>query len=97
VRVQLTNHSSRDGLAVVQVYVRDVEASVTRPDHRLAAWARVPVASGKSAMAEIEIKPAALEIVNADGKRVIEPGMFHALVGFSSLVTGLKVLPFTVD
>jgi beta-glucosidase len=96
VRVRVTNSGARDGVAVVQVYVRDVEATVTRPDHRLAGWARIPVAAGNSATAEIEIKPTALEVVNADGQRVIEPGIFHALVGFNSLVTELKVLPFTV-
>jgi beta-glucosidase len=96
VRVRVTNSGARDGVAVVQVYVRDVEATVTRPDHRLAGWARIPVAAGNSATAEIEIKPTALEVVNADGQRVIEPGTFHALVGFNSLVTELKVLPFTV-
>ena len=95
-RVQLDNPGPRDGVAVVQVYVRDVEATVTRPDRRLAAWARVAVAAGQNATTEIEIKPAALEVVTAEGRRVIEPGTFHALVGFSSLVTELKVLPFTV-
>jgi hypothetical protein len=93
---RLANPGPRDALAVVQIYVRDVAASVTRPDRRLAAWARVPVPAGGSANAEIVIPPAALELVDADGRRVTEPGEFHALVGFSSLVTALKIVPFQI-
>jgi len=96
VRVELRNPGPRDGSAVVQVYVRDVVASVTRPDRRLAGWARVAVPAGGSASAEITIAPEVLELVDASGQRVTEPGTFHALVGLSSLVTALRVLPFEV-
>ena len=70
--------------------------SVTRPDRRLAGWARVAVPAGGGASAEIDIAPEVLELVDARGQRVTEPGTFHALVGFSSLVTELRVLPFEV-
>ena len=97
VRVTLANTGDRDGLAVVQIYVRDVAATVTRPDRRLAALARVNVAAGRTATAELALAPEMLEVIDADGRRVTEPGEFHALVGFSSLVTTLKVLPFTLS
>ncbi|MEO8617626.1 MAG: fibronectin type III-like domain-contianing protein, partial [Luteolibacter sp.] len=96
VRVNLSNTSTRDGVAVVQIYLRDVEASVTRPDHRLAAFKTLAIAAGESATVEISIRPEMLEIIDTDGKRISEPGLFHALVGFSSLVTGLKILPFSI-
>ena len=95
-RVELSNRGPRDGSAVVQVYVRDVVASVTRPDRRLAGWARVAVPAGGAASAEIAIATEVLELVDARGQRVTEPGTFHALVGFSSLVTELRALPFEV-
>jgi beta-glucosidase len=94
--VELQNTGVRDGVAVVQVYVRDVAASVTRPDRRLAAWARVVVAAGQTVTAPMTIPLEALELVDADGHRIIEPGEFQALVGFSSRVTDLLVLPFAV-
>ena len=95
-QVELRNRGPRDGSAVVQVYVRDVVASVTRPDRRLAGWVRVAVPAGGGASAEIALAPELLEGVDAGGQRVTEPGTFHALVGFSSLVTALRVLPFEV-
>jgi len=95
-QVQLRNSGPRDGSALVQVYVRDVAASVTRPDRRLAAWAHLQVAAGAKVTAELDIHPEALELIDAEGRRVTEPGLFHALVGFSSQVSGLQVLPFEV-
>jgi len=95
--VELSNRGPRDGSAVVQVYVRDVVASVTRPDRRLAGWARVAVPSGGAASAEIAMAPQVLQLVDARGQRVTEPGTFHALVGFSSLVTELRALSFEVQ
>ncbi|MBC7917931.1 MAG: glycoside hydrolase family 3 C-terminal domain-containing protein [Rhodoferax sp.] len=96
VRVQVSNPGKRDGSALVQVYVRDVAASVTRPDRRLAAWAHVPVAAGANATVELALAQDVLEVVDANGQRVTEPGHFHALVGFNSLVTGLTIVPFEV-
>jgi beta-glucosidase len=95
-RVQLRNPGARDGEALVQVYVRDVAASVTRPDRRLAAWAHVAVAAGASLEAELTLDPELLEVIDADGRRVVEPGVFHALVGFNSQVNRLIELPFEV-
>jgi len=95
-RVQLRNLGPRDGSALVQAYVRDVAASVTRPDRRLAAWAQVAVPSGQSVEAELTLDPELLELIDADARRVVEPGLFHALVGFSSQVNRLIELPFEV-
>jgi beta-glucosidase len=95
--VQLRNTGPRDGVAVVQVYVRDVYASVTRPDRRLGAWAHVAVASERQVTVEIVIAAELLELIDADGQRMVEPGLFHALVGFSSRVGELRVLPFEVS
>ncbi len=95
--VRLHNPGPRDGVAVVQVYLRDVQASVTRPDRRLAAWARVAVPAGQRVAADIHLAPELLELVDADGLRVVEPGLFHALVGLSSRVGDLQVLPFFVE
>ena len=96
VRLQLRNAGLRDGSTLVQVYVRDVAASVTRPDRRLAAWAHVKVAAGASVSTELSLDLEALEIIDAEGHRMTEPGLFQALVGFSSQVNRLQVLPFQV-
>jgi beta-glucosidase len=80
----------------VQVYVRDVAASVTRPDRRLAAWAHISVAAHEVTSADLKIDPELLELIDAEGRRITEPGWFHALVGLNSRVDELKVLPFQV-
>ena len=96
VAVELRNLSARDGTALVQVYVRDVAASVTRPDRRLAAWAHISVAAHEVTSADLKIDPELLELIDAEGRRITEPGWFHALVGLNSRVDELKVLPFQV-
>ncbi|TAG78754.1 MAG: hypothetical protein EAZ21_12015, partial [Betaproteobacteria bacterium] len=96
-KVELHNDGTRDGVAVIQVYVRDVVASVTRPDRRLAAWKRVTVGAGERTTTTITLALELLEVIDADGERVTEPGLFHALVGMSSRLSDLRVLPFSVD
>jgi beta-glucosidase len=97
VHVALSNQNKRDGVALVQVYVRDVAASVTRPDRRLAAWARITVPAGGTATTTLSLDTELLEVIDINGDRVTEPGLFHALVGFDSVVSTLKVLPFYVE
>lgn len=94
VRVQVSNPGMRDGSTLVQIYVRDVAASVTRPDRRLAAWAHVSVAAGAQTTVELALAPQVLEVVDINGQHVTEPGQFHAMVGLNSLVTTLAVVPF---
>lgn len=85
VRLKLTNSGEREGAEVVQVYVRDVESSVERPDRELKGFKKLTLAAGESADVEIKLDSAAFSFfdVESDGWKV-EPGRFEILVGNSS-------------
>ena len=85
VSVQVTNTGTRDGDEVVQVYVRDVVASVTTPKIALKAFQRVRVARGATVTVRLEIDVAAqLKVLGRDMRFVVEPGVFNVFVGGSS-------------
>jgi beta-glucosidase len=84
VSVDVTNTGSRAGDEVVQIYVRDDEASVTRPLLELKGFRRVTLQPGERRTVTFELRPDDLAFWNMDMKRVVEPGTFTILTGPSS-------------
>ena len=84
VLVDVQNVGQRPGVEIVQVYVRDVITSVTWVDKALKGFARVSLAPGEKATAQVDLPWEAFEIVNAQGVNVVESGEFEVLVGPSS-------------
>ena len=84
VSVNVQNTGAREGDEVVQVYVRDLVASVTRPVRELKAFKRVTLAPGETKTVRLVLPPDALSFWNEQMRRVIEPGDFEILVGASS-------------
>lgn len=82
--VDVRNTGDRDGIETVQVYFHDLVASVTQPVKRLVAFERVPLKSGERKTVSFEIPCEKLTLIDADGKRVFEPGEFDLMVGPSS-------------
>jgi len=64
--------------------VRDVVTSVSWTDKELKAYRQVALAAGESTRVRIEVPVAECTIVDAGGRRVVEPGEFALLVGPSS-------------
>ncbi len=91
VSVRVTNTGTRAGDEVVQLYVHDLVASVTRPVKQLRGFARVSLQPGESTTVTLPIGPEALWLIDANMQRRVEPGDFDILVGTSSETT-LKVL-----
>ncbi|HVM08238.1 MAG TPA: glycoside hydrolase family 3 C-terminal domain-containing protein [Acidimicrobiales bacterium] len=85
VEVTITNTGARDGVETVQLYVRDVEASVQRPAKQLEAFAKVAVAAGEArdVVVRLDRRAFAFWDVRSSGWRVA-PGEFEILVGRSS-------------
>ena len=69
------------GDEVVQLYVHDVVASVTRPRRALKGFERVTLKPGESREVSFALTPAELSFVGEDMKRVVEPGTFEVFVG----------------
>jgi beta-glucosidase len=97
VSIDLRNSGERDGVEVVQLYVEDEVTSVTWAKRELVAFKRVPLSAGESVRVELEVPVAELWIVDAGGRKVVEPGAFRALVGSSSRDADLKALRFIVE
>jgi beta-glucosidase-like glycosyl hydrolase len=85
--VKVTNTGTREGDEVVQLYVHDVVASVTRPVKQLQGFARVSLKPGESTTVTLPIGPEALWLVDQHMERRVEPGAFEVLVGTSSNTT----------
>lgn len=94
ISVDVVNTGRRAGDEVVQLYVRDDEASVTRPLLELKRFQRVTVQPGERRTVTFELKPDDLSLWNMDMKRVVEPGTFTISAGPNSV--DLKSAKLTV-
>jgi beta-glucosidase len=95
--VDVANVGERDGVEVVQVYLRDVVTSVTWPPKTLVAFARVALAASEKMTVRFEVPFDRCALVDAYEQRVVEPGEFEVLVGGSSRSGDLLVAPFEVQ
>jgi beta-glucosidase len=84
VEVDVRNTGPRAGDEVVQLYLRDEAASVTRPLLELKRFQRVTLQPGEARTLAFELTPADLAIWNIDMKRVVEPGKFTVMAGPNS-------------
>ena len=80
----LKNTGAVAGTEVVQVYARDIYASVVRPIQQLVAFARVSLEAGEEKTLTVTLSPAQLALLDRKMKWKIEKGEFHLLVGSSS-------------
>jgi beta-glucosidase len=85
VTVTVTNTGRRAGEEVVQLYIRDLASSVTRPVKELKDFRRVALAPGESKTVAFTITPDKLAFYNLNMERVVEPGWFDVMVGGSSV------------
>jgi beta-glucosidase len=83
--VDVANVGEREGDEVVQLYVRDVEASVTRPVKELRGFARVRLAAGERRRVTFRLAAEQLAFTGLDGRLIIEPGRITVMVGTSSV------------
>ncbi|NQX26692.1 glycoside hydrolase family 3 C-terminal domain-containing protein [Microbacteriaceae bacterium VKM Ac-2854] len=82
--VRIRNVGDRRGTDLVQLYGRDVLASVTRPVAQLLGYLRVSLDPGEEALVRLEVPTALLAFSNRDYVRVVEPGELRLWVGGSS-------------
>jgi beta-glucosidase len=96
VSVDVRNTGSRAGDEIVQLYVRDVVSSATRPLKQLRGFSRVAIGPGEARTATFELGPEHLSFHGKDMMRTVEPGAFEIMVGGSSvdlMSTTLEVRP----
>ena len=82
--VTVTNTGSRDGAEVVQLYIRDLVGSVTRPVKELKGFEKIFLKAGESRKVSFSITPELLKFSNYELQFVCEPGDFDVMIGGNS-------------
>ncbi|WP_439336463.1 glycoside hydrolase family 3 C-terminal domain-containing protein [Thalassobellus sediminis] len=84
VQVSVTNTGQVKSDEIVQVYISDIEASVSVPNSQLINTKRITLEPGNTEKVSFELTPKDFEIVKNDGTRTIESGSFKIHIGGSS-------------
>ena len=84
VTVTVANTGKYDGEEVVQLYIRDIAASVVRPVKELKGFQKVMLKAGESKTLHFTLAGKDLSFYNAEGNLLLEPGQFKVFVGGSS-------------
>lgn len=92
--VTVTNTGDRAGSEVVQLYIRDLVGSVTRPVKELKGFEKIYLQPNESRTVRFTIAPEMLKFYNADLKFVAEPGDFDVMIGPDS--RNVKTVRFTL-
>ncbi|HYC27520.1 MAG TPA: beta-glucosidase BglX, partial [Chitinophagaceae bacterium] len=82
--IDVTNSGSRDGAEVVQLYIRDLVGSITRPVKELKGFQKVSLKAGETKTVSFRITPEDLKFYNYDLKYDWEPGEFVIMIGGNS-------------
>jgi beta-glucosidase len=95
VSVEVENTGRRAGDEVVQLYLRDLVGSVTRPVKELKGFQRLTLQAGERRRVEFTLTPEHLGFWNNENRFVVEPGAFRVMVGANSadlLEAGFEVV-----
>lgn len=84
VSMKLKNTGSIAGTEIVQLYLRDVHATMTRPCKELQGFARVELQPGEEKAVRFTVAPSQMAFVDEDGKWKIEKGEIEVQLGSSS-------------
>jgi beta-glucosidase len=88
VATTVTNSGTRPCEEVVQLYIRDRVASITRPVRELKAFSKIALAPGASSRVAFTLTRAQLEFLGADLRPTVEPGTFDVWIAPSAQADG---------
>lgn len=83
-RITLVNTGPRDGETVVQLYIRDLVASVSRPVKELKGFQKIMLRAGERRVVEFTLDENDLKFYDAQLNHVAEPGEFKVQIGLDS-------------
>ena len=84
ITVNVKNTGNYDGDEVVQMYIRDLAATISRPVKELKGFERISLKAGESRDVSFDIDIDKLKFYNSDLQYVAEPGDFEVMVGGNS-------------
>jgi beta-glucosidase len=82
--ISITNNGTRDGAEVVQLYVKDMVASVAVPNIQLKGFEKVFIKAGETVKVKIALRVGDLGLWDRKMEHVVEKGNFTVFVGSSS-------------
>ena len=88
--ISVTNTGTRDADEVVQLYIHDVVASISRPVKELKGFERIHLKAGESCDISFTITPDLLKFYNTSLDYILEPGEFEVMVGPNSSLKELR-------
>jgi beta-glucosidase len=97
VSIDVKNTGQRSGDEVVQMYIRDIVSSVTRPIKELRGFKKIHLNPGETKTVTIPILPEHLAFTDINKEYNVEPGDFMIMVGSSSQDSDLQKLVLTVQ
>lgn len=95
VSVDVTNSGNYDGKEVIQLYIRDLVGSVTRPVKELKGFQKVSFKKGETRTITFTITEEDLKFYNYDLNFVAEPGEFQVFVGTNSDTKNMATFTLT--
>ena len=90
VRATIENRGTHAADEVVQLYVRDLAASITRPVRELKAFRRVSLAPGERQVVAFTVRRGDLTFIGRDLKPTVEPGRFRLWIAPSAQAEGVS-------
>ena len=97
VLVDVTNTGQREGTETVQMYIRDLVSSVTRPVKELKGFKKIGLKPGQTETVAIDITPDLLAFYDINMNYTVEPGEFEVMVGSSSADVDLQRVVLVVS
>lgn len=96
VSVTVKNTGKKAGKKTVELYARDLYASITPNYKRLKGFSKVDLKPGEATRVTFTIAPKDLSLINPAGKRVVEPGDFELMIGDKSQKITFKATGDTI-
>ena len=96
IMVDVQNTGKSAGTETVQMYIRDLVSSVTRPVKELKGFKKVFLQPGETKTVALDITPESLAFYGLNKKFAVEPGDFEVMVGSSSQNADLQKVTLSV-
>ncbi|MEY9835058.1 glycoside hydrolase family 3 N-terminal domain-containing protein [Streptacidiphilus sp. EB103A] len=90
ISLQVRNTGPRDGAEVVQLYLHDLVAQVTRPESRLIGYAKVEIPAGEQRRVTFRLHTDTTSFTGRDGHRLVEPGRLELRLAASSAEADIR-------
>lgn len=97
VLIDVTNTGQREGTETVQMYIRDLVSSVTRPVKELKGFRKIGLKPGHSETVAMDITPDLLAFYDINMNYTVEPGEFEVMIGTSSSSADLQKVVLRVN